>query len=84
MPYANEMEENQYIPSFLVELLNRQYGEETTKKILDGYKVKRKTTLRVNTIKTNANMVKKELRKAEIDFKEVKWNENALILNNAD
>lgn len=84
MPYANEMEENQYIPSFLVELLNRQYGEETAKKILDGYKVKRKTTLRINTLKTNADMVKKVLRKAEIDFKEVKWNENALILNNAD
>ena len=29
-------------------------------------------------------MVKKELRKAEIEFEEVKWNENALILNNAD
>lgn len=84
MLYANEMEENQYIPSFLVELLNRQYGEETAKKILDGYKVKRKTTLRVNTVKTNKEVIKEELRKAEIDFKEVKWNENALILNNAD
>ena len=36
------------IPEFLIELLNNQYGEELTKNILEGYKKKRKTTLRIN------------------------------------
>ena len=37
------------IPSFLIEKLKNQYGEELTNKILEGYNQKRKVTLRVNT-----------------------------------
>ena len=37
------------IPEFLIEQLNKQYGIELTKQILEGYKEKRKTTLRINT-----------------------------------
>ena len=38
---------------FLEEMLEKQYGKETTKTIIEGYKTERKTTLRVNTIKSN-------------------------------
>lgn len=71
------------IPEFLVDMLEKQYGEELTNTILDGYKKKRMTTLRVNTLKSNKNAVKQELEKANIKAKEVSWNENALMITNA-
>ena len=49
------------IPSFLIEKLKNQYGEELTNKILEGYNQKRKVTLRVNTIKANINEIQKIL-----------------------
>ena len=39
------------MPEFLMNMLKEQYGEELTKKILDGYSAKRKVTLRANTLK---------------------------------
>ena len=41
------------IPEFLIEKLKKQYGEEITNEILEGYKTKRKVTFRVNTLKSN-------------------------------
>lgn len=67
------------IPNFLRELLENQYGEELSKRIIQGYG-KRKTTLRVNTIKSNKEEVEKNLKLANIEFEEVGWNENALII----
>ena len=46
------------IPEFLIEQLNKQYGIELTKQIQEGYKEKRKTTLRINTSKTKTPMIK--------------------------
>lgn len=68
------------IPEFLIELLNKQYGEDLTKKIIEGYKQKRKTTLRINTIKTTKEKIKEVLNKENINSKEVSWYEDALIL----
>lgn len=72
------------IPEFLIELLEKQYGKEVTQIILEGYKKKRKVTLRVNTIKTSCELVKRKLLQANIDFKEVSWYKEALIINNAN
>ena len=72
------------IPKFLEEKLIKQYGEDITKKIIDGYSSRRKTTLRVNTIKSNEEEIKKVLQNEEIRYKEVKWNENALIIENVN
>lgn len=72
------------VPSFLVEMLEKQYGSELTDTILKGYQVKRKTTLRVNTIKTTMDKVRKELKNAGIAFEEVAWNKDAIILLEAD
>lgn len=67
------------IPEFLTELLNNQY-KELTKKIIEGYNKKRKTTLRINTIKTTKENIKNILNKENINYEEVSWYEDALIL----
>lgn len=68
------------IPEFLVELLEKQYGKEITNIILEGYKQKRKLTLRVNTLKTSSEIVKNKLFEANIIFEEVSWNKEAFII----
>ncbi len=69
------------IPFFLIEMLNKQYNEEIVKEILEGYKTKRKVTIRVNTIKTDVDTIKNELMSSKIEFKTVSWSNDALILN---
>ena len=69
---------------FLQELLQKQYGTETTQTIIEGYKTKRKTTLRINTIKSNKEEIKKELEKEKIEYEQVKWSSEALIIKNAN
>ena len=68
------------IPEFLIEQLNKQYGIELTKQILEGYKEKRKTTLRINTTKTNKETITKILDKENIKYENISWYEDALIL----
>ena len=70
------------IPEFLINMLNEQYGIEVTDNIINGYKAERKATIRVNTIKSNVEKVKKELDKNNIKYKTVKWCNNALIIEN--
>jgi len=72
------MKEN--IPEFLYEILIKEYGENITENIIKGYSNKRSTTFRVNTIKTDIDLVKNKLQNLKINFKEVKWNKNAIIL----
>lgn len=70
------------LPSFFIEELKKLYGDEITKKIIQGYNVKRKVTLRVNTIKATIQKIKNELHQNNIDFIEVPWSKEALIINN--
>lgn len=70
------------IPNFLYNLLIDQYGEEVTNKIISGYSKKRKTTLRVNTLKTSINYVKEYLTNLNYTYSEVPWYESAPILEN--
>ena len=72
------------IPTFLYDKLIQQYGEELTRKIIDGYKNKRTTTLRVNTLKTTVENVQQTLQARGIEFEEVNWNKEALIIKNAN
>lgn len=71
------------VPVFLIEMLNKQYDENTVNKIIEGYKVKRKVTLRVNNLKTDLNTIKNEFDKLGIKYETVKFYENALIIDNA-
>ncbi len=70
------------IPQFLYEMLEDQYGNELTHKIIEGYLQKRPVTLRANTLKTNRNNVEQILSKENISFERIDWNEDALILPN--
>ena len=70
----------QGIPNFLYEKLIKQYGEETTNKIIEGYSKNRPVTLRVNTLKNNIQNVKEIFANQESNVQEVSWYKNALII----
>ena len=70
------------IPQFLKDMLEKQYGEEITKKIIEGYTKQRYVTLRVNKIKTTVEDIKQQLENNNIKYKEVDWYKEALIIEN--
>lgn len=70
------------IPEFLVNMLEKQYGIEITKKILEGYSVNRKVTLRVNTLKETVESIENKFRELGIQYEKVAWSKEALIINN--
>lgn len=72
------------VPSFFIELLKKQYKDDVVEEILNGYNLKRATTFRINTLKSNKEFVKNELNKSNIEYETVEWNENAIIVKNAD
>ena len=72
----------QKIPDFLNEKLLKQYGEEWTEKIIEGYSKNRQVTLRVNTLKNNMQNIKNTLQEKGYNFKEVEWCKEALIIEN--
>lgn len=71
------------IPKFLEKLLQEEYGNELTNKIIDGYSKKRFVTLRVNTIKSDISKIKEVLDNLNILYQEVEWYSDALIIENA-
>ena len=70
------------IPNFLHEKLLKQYGEELTNRIIDGYSKKRPVTLRVNTLKNNIENIKSIFSNLGYKFQEVEWYKDALIIEN--
>lgn len=80
------MEENNSsnIPEFLTLMLKKQYGEDITKNIINGYGVDRKTTLRVNNLKSNINEIKERLLKEKIQYNEISWSKDAIVINKND
>lgn len=77
------MESLENVTSFFAQMLKEQYGDEITKKIIKGYSVERKTTFRVNTIKTDVEKILKELDKLKIEYERIPWSEEAIILKKA-
>mgnify|MGYP000715100298 FL=1 len=71
-----------HVTEFLIEMLNQQYGEEITSKILEGYLKKRMVTFRVNTLKTSIEKVEKVLKNNNIEFEKVPWSDVAYIVKN--
>lgn len=76
------MPETNKLPQFLIDELKKQYGEEITNKILNGYAEKRVVSLRVNTLKSNLEEVCEELTKNNIEFERVSWSKVALVIKN--
>ncbi len=71
------------IPEFFKEKLLTQYGESITNKIIEGYSKQRLVTLRVNTIKADKEKIKNKLQEAGIEYEDISWYEDALIIKNA-
>lgn len=67
------------IPDFFEEMLLNSYDEETVKNIINGL-IKKKTTLRVNTIKSNIDEIKEILNKQNIKYSDVTFYKDALII----
>ena len=61
------------IPAFLAGQLASQYDEADVRRILSGYGVQRRTTLRVNRLRTNADAVRAALAEAGIGAEPVAW-----------
>lgn len=76
------MQEN--IPEFLYEMLLNEYGKNLAKDIIEGYTSNRPVTFRVNTTKTNVNIIKEKLKSLDIKFREVSWNNKAFIIEDID
>lgn len=72
------------IPNFIIEMIEKQYGQEVTRKIKQGYMKKRFTTLRVNTLKATTDEIEKNLQKEKINYEKIKWYNEAFIIKNAN
>ncbi len=68
------------VADFLLDMLKKQYGENISKQIIEGFASKRKVTFRVNTLKTSVDEVEKILKREKIEYEKVKWCEEAFIL----
>ena len=68
------------IPNFLYEKLLKQYGEEITNKIIDGYSKKRPVTLRVNKLKNNIQNIKNVFINLGYKVQDVDWYKDAIIV----
>ena len=77
------MSEISKLPSFLIDELNKQYGEEISNKILDGYIESKVVSLRVNTLRTTVHEVCQGLIKNNIEFEEGSWSDVALVIEKA-
>lgn len=73
----------QEIPNFLIKMLSEQYEKTDLTRIINGYNVNRKVSLRANSLKTNIEKLRNELEKNNIDYKEVNWYKDGLIIENA-
>ena len=72
------------IPEFLrVKLINK-YGEDTSLKIVNGYKVNRKLTFRVNNIKSSKTEIEKVLAENNISYKIPEFYEDGFIILNKE
>ncbi len=78
------MEKENGVPLFLIEKLNKQYGEEITNKILNGYSQNRVVSLRVNTIKATSQEICNELLRNNIEFEKVSFCDDALVIKNTN
>lgn len=69
-------------PEFLYKKILNEYEEKDINRIINGFSENKPTTFRVNTSKTNIDFVKDILDGADIKYREVEWNESALIIEN--
>ena len=79
---GENIEENKNIPAFLKDKLKKQFGEELSNKIIDGYSTNRVTSFRVNNLKSNYEKIEEILKENNIDYKKPEWSKDAFIVEN--
>ena len=62
--------------------LNNKYPLDELESILNGLKVNRKVSLRINNLKSNFEEIDKALKTANISFSKLDFYDNAIILDN--
>ena len=67
---------------FYKNLLLENYGENITDKILNGIKLNKIVTLRVNTLKASIDEIISEFNNLNIEFRQVDWYKDAFIIEN--
>lgn len=72
------------LPLDFINDIYNTYTEKVADKILYGMTKKRLTTLRVNTLKSNIDEIKKYLKDKNIEFENVYFYNDALIIKNED
>ena len=70
------------IPDILYEKLTKQYDINTMSKIIEGYNSNRCVTFRINTIKTTKKDILEILKENDIEFEELSWYNDAIIIKN--
>ena len=70
------------LPRFLLDILEKQYGNEKLLEIIEGYNDKRYVTFRANTLKTDFIEVEKKLDELQIEYEKVAWSKEAFIVKN--
>ena len=67
------------LPEFFIEKIVEQYGEDVSQKIFQGLKENKKTTFRVNKVKSNVEEIRRILNDNNINFDNLKFYEDAFI-----
>lgn len=70
------------LPVEFIQNLYKNFNEKTADKILLGMQEERFTTLRINTLKTNKEKIKNCLERLKIQYEEVEFYKDALIIKN--
>lgn len=73
--------EEKKIPQFLIDMLNKQYGEEIISEIIKGYSEKRVVSFRVNKLKSNIDEVEEFLKQNNIAFSKERFSKDAFIVD---
>ena len=70
------------VPEFLMHKLEKQYEKKEIEKIIQGYQVKRNTTFRINTLKSEIQEIRNYLKEKQIAYETLEWSQEAIILKN--
>lgn len=70
------------LPKDFIEDIYNNYTPLTVDKILSGMLGDRKTTVRVNTLKSNVQDVIREFKENNIKFDRIEWYKDALVIKN--
>jgi len=72
------------LPEKFLERLNQIIPDQNRDEVLNSFGIKKKVSARVNTLKINRKEIHALLKKEEIPFERVPWNQDALIFQDKD